>query len=496
MSNSHWAEEDDFSHLPTVDAEVMSAKQREAAALWKKHSRRQAVPHPEPEHTPEEVHHEQELVQHHELPPVEDLHPAHGHTHEPQWAEESYGQLPPETSRAEEHPADDALRQWARECFSEEFAEDDAEAQRHAAAAATMELGPQDVEAAAEAPAEEPADNTGDLQQARKRAWMLAIGVHVAVILILALIHTVPMGLPRAEIVAVSAVEKLEPEAWRKVTTAVPQAAPAAIQPMLATGVSDFAMPQVDFSSATNNLNLGTSMGSFGAGARGGVGGTVSFLGNKGSGKNIVFVVDVSGSMSATSKIGENDYISRFDLLKRELTKSIGQMKLGTQYQVLFFSDFAWPHDEVDSNDFRQLAAYEWSIRPGDPSPKIPRFKYITASAQSLRKSRDIIENATNPGGTNWGSGLLMALSASPRPDVIFFMTDGQTGDSSQWVNEVTQFNSRGRKTIIHTTAMMEPEAADDLADLARRNGGSFTVVMANGQVLKGDDFFKRRGGG
>ena len=42
---------------------------------------------------------------------------------------------------------------------------------------------------------------------------------------------------------------------------------------------------------------------------------------------------------------------------------------------------------------------------------------------------------------------------------------------------------------------MMEPDAADDLADLAARNRGKFTVVLANGQVMQGADFFKRRDG-
>jgi hypothetical protein len=38
---------------------------------------------------------------------------------------------------------------------------------------------------------------------------------------------------------------------------------------------------------------------------------------------------------------------------------------------------------------------------------------------------------------------------------------------------------------------MMEPAAAKELDELARRNGGKFTIIKADGKVTKGEDFFK-----
>ena len=51
-----------------------------------------------------------------------------------------------------------------------------------------------------------------------------------------------------------------------------------------------------------------------------------------------------------------------------------------------------------------------------------------------------------------------------------------------------------GKRATIHTTAMMEPAAARDLASLAEANGGKFTIIQADGSVMTGDEFFKQQG--
>jgi hypothetical protein len=233
----------------------------------------------------------------------------------------------------------------------------------------------------------------------------------------------------------------------------------------------------------------------FGVGIGNALGGSTNqfaayIAGMRESGLDVVFVVDVSGSMSASMNVSGNN-MSRFDLLKRELNKSISALASGTAYQVLFFSDFAWPHDTVDSNDMRALSNYEWKITATSRNVSIPRFSYLAANSTNINKSKKIIQESNNPGGTNWGSGLLMALKGSPRPEVIFFMTDGNRSDEQGWINAVSEENSRGKRTIIHTTALGTPDAAKDLAEIARRNGGKFTVVMADGKIVKGEDFLR-----
>ncbi len=336
-----------------------------------------------------------------------------------------------------------------------------------------------------------PADNAGELVEAKKRALLWAAGAHLALLLLLAIIQTVPPHQPLSEIIAISDSQTQQDPAWKKVAPPAPTAAGApSIQPILSLNTSTVALPKVDFSPTASELNVGSSFGSFGAGTQGSAGGNVSFMGNQGKGSHVIFVVDVSGSMSAVAEVN-GGVISRFDLLKQELIRSITKLRSNMHYQILYFSDFAWPHNEVDSTDARALERYAWNIGRGQKDARIPRFTYLQANPANIGKSKEIIEDSTNPGGTNWGAGLLMALNGSPKPDLIFFMTDGNRGDAQDWVSEVTAANGRGRRTVIHTTAMMEPDAARELNDLARRNGGKFTVVNADGSIVKSADFFK-----
>jgi hypothetical protein len=339
---------------------------------------------------------------------------------------------------------------------------------------------------------EEPADNSGEIQEAKKRAIYWAAGIHLGVLLLLALLTVRPPPRPVSEIVAISERERETQPAWKKIAPPNPTAQPARMTiPIVAAGVSQVVMPEVDVSLTTTELNVGSSFGQFGAGASGTGGGSVNFLGNQGSGNNIVFVVDVSGSMSATAEVN-GKIISRMDLLKQELAKAIGQLRANARYQIIYFSHFAWPHDEVDTNDPQALSRYEWDIRPGQTGVRIPTFRYLTATPANINRSKKIIADSTNPGGTNWGSGLLMALNGKPKPDTVFFMTDGNRFDASTWVEEVTAHNhGSGKPAIIHTTAMMSPTAADALDEMARKNGGKFTVVLGDGKVIKSSEFFK-----
>ncbi len=526
MPYSPHEDEEDFSFLPTVDS--VGQEGLDKAALWRRYKKGgpnaqtppplpqapppeeepqpQYIAETEPLHTPEETWAEEQLVQSHHLEVDPPLHLEHGHSHASEWAEETFRMLEEEQqSEAQPVPLPAAPVKRSTPPVSLRQAAPVVKITRMAPAAESefLEESPSTAQPAQPPPLptdeevpEVPADNSDDIRGAWKRAAIIAALAHLFVAAVLLLIKVVPMNILRPEIVAVAGVEEQETPAWQRVTSQ-PQtsAAPSMVAPIVASGASSVAMPQVDFSPSASELNLGSSFGSFGAGTAGGAGGSVSFMGNKASGKHIVFVVDVSGSMSGTSKTASGEYISRFDLLKKELIKSISQLKSGTAYEILYFSDFAWPHDEVDTNDFAALTKYEWKIRPGQTGVRIPQWKYLVAGPDTIRRSRKIIEDSNNPGGTNWGSGLLMALNGNPRPDVIFFMTDGNKSDALTWVQEVTNANSRGKRAVIHTTAMMEPDAADDLADLAARNRGKFTVVLANGQVMQGADFFKRRDG-
>ena len=239
-------------------------------------------------------------------------------------------------------------------------------------------------------------------------------------------------------------------------------------------------------------MGLGGAGGGFGAGI--GTGGKFTFLGQTAVGRRVVFVVDVSGSMSQPLK-GDGPRMTRFELLKKELIKAVRQVPYGTAYQVLYFSDFAWAHNQVDTRKGETYETYRWEIRSETyKEVKIPTFKYIQASPFSIQESVDLIQKADNPGLTNWGSGLLMALNANPKPDVIFFLTDGERQDENGWIDVVTAVNkSKLPMTVINTSVMAQVDAAREMDALAKRNNGTFSVVVGEGQVIKGPDFFKMK---
>jgi hypothetical protein len=327
----------------------------------------------------------------------------------------------------------------------------------------------------------------------------VAILVHAALALLLFTVYVVMPGPKSAEITAIAAptTEEQTPET-KKVVEQPPQPqvtqATTAARLMTAVGASSVPLPNIEFDTPTENVDLGTMIGSFDANFGGATMGTVSFMGNASQARRVVFAVDASLSMQSRGK-GNRKGITKFELMKEELDDSIRKLPEGTKYQILFFSAFAWPHDEIDAGNEREWEGYRWNVRKGADNPKIPDFKYRDGTRENIKESRDLLKDLKMTLGTNWGPPVLMALSIRPKPDVVFFMTDGTTGDPKGWIEMINKANRRGgKRATIHTTAMMEPDAAEDLNDLAEENNGDFTIINANGTITKGEDFFKKKG--
>jgi hypothetical protein len=332
-------------------------------------------------------------------------------------------------------------------------------------------------------------------------AAFLTLAIHAILLFLLAVVIVIVPQPGPSEITAViaptSAQESVE---TRKVAEQPPQQiaqSAASVSFLSAVSTSNIAMPSVEFDTSSEAVNLGTTMGSFdvGTGSRGF--GTISFMGNSGQGRRVVFAVDASRSMGSRGKGKAKGAptINKFDLMKQELDKSLSKLPQGSEYQVLFFSAFAWPHNEVDTNIQAQWEGYRWMLRQGEEKPEIPKTTYLKGTSEQIKKSREIVKNTQMTLGTQWGPPVLMALNLRPKPDIIFFMTDGTTANPQGWIDMINAANKKGgKKTTIHTTAMMEPDAARDLANLAEANGGKFTIIQSDGKVLTGDEFFKQQG--
>ncbi len=204
--------------------------------------------------------------------------------------------------------------------------------------------------------------------------------------------------------------------------------------PALAGGAGDSTV----FSSA------GAGGGAGGSGLEGGGGGgTAKFFGIEARGKRFVYICDHSGSM-------ESD---RLEALKRELTESINSLTSGSQFSIVFFS-----------SDAQSITGASWM----DAGPK---------GRDQVKK---LLRGVVAMGGTEPLPGFRLAFEMRPRPDAIYFMTDGQFGEGreEQVVGAIRAMNNSGtRPCPIHCIAFIEQSGEKILKMIARSSGGVYRYV-------------------
>jgi len=264
------------------------------------------------------------------------------------------------------------------------------------------------------------------------------------------------------------------------------------LQPrMLAQTPSDIALPEIPIKQRTktkvqrNSATLGAAgVGQgIGGGFGTGLGGGASFFGLKGIGSTIVFVVDLSASMSE----------KQLNLLKKELAKSIRSLPQGVHFQIICFAGPVWFFgDKVQKSSKTQTVVsggkkHVWPTRGGATgyyyaggAGKLPVGKYRVASMKEttqLAKQIEALNKNSRVWGTTWEWPLLMAMQM--KPELIYFMTDGAAGNMPQTVKKITALNNKQLpKATIHTIGMVSGGAGKSyLQQLAKQNGGQFKDV-------------------
>lgn len=198
----------------------------------------------------------------------------------------------------------------------------------------------------------------------------------------------------------------------------------------LETSVSD--MTGMD--GAGKSLGEGMDMGG-GAG-----GGAASFFGVEARGSRFAYIVDISGSMTGP----------KIETLRRELTGSLESLNEHASFFVVLYS-----HEPRIIGGKRQ---WERAIR---------RAKDFA--------QRDISAIAAG-GATNPLPAFEIVFDIRPRPDAIYFMTDGQFPDLV--AQEVARMNSSWiEPTPVHTISFVSREAEEQLRRIANSSGGTYTHV-------------------
>jgi hypothetical protein len=328
---------------------------------------------------------------------------------------------------------------------------------------------------------------------ARGAKWsslVIALLVHVGLLALLAFIVVQATTEPPPEFVVAAAEADQQPEMETKVYAMKNQPKPAA--PSRAANViasvtaANISVPTTDLVLENPGLGIGTGFGDgFGDGLGDGLGGGVAFFGNASNAKRVAFIIDVSRSLSDT----------QFGMIKKELKKSLNKLSGATQYQVLFFSGPAWFAEDVYNEKGRAVVSggkdYPWKTRsihdfyPTVGEEKLYTAKWKPANPANLKKSEKNIDDVERSLGTDWRWPLKLALKLKPKPDVVYFLTDGAVTGGDKMVEEILQFNRRGAgaAAVINTISMMQPKAAADLLEMAKKTRGTFTIVNPDGST-------------
>lgn len=174
-----------------------------------------------------------------------------------------------------------------------------------------------------------------------------------------------------------------------------------------------------------------------GSGGSGAGGGNLTFLGTRAKGKRFCIIADRSGSMSG----------KKVEFVKEEILETLSTMKSGMRIQLVFFHSRAQPFPRTD-----------W-LHPRRDRPDIEQW----------------LAGISGSGGTDPTPAFAFAFQLDPRPDLIFFMTDGQFG--SHVVQDVARRNSAGRRAVIHTISFVDRSAEKMLREIAEMSGGTYRHV-------------------
>ncbi|MFO0962463.1 MAG: VWA domain-containing protein [Phycisphaerales bacterium] len=219
--------------------------------------------------------------------------------------------------------------------------------------------------------------------------------------------------------------------------------------PGVGTGLADGGVEGFGVFGRAGGGGGGTGIGGAGSGAGGGSGGGLgggaggtSFFGVGGTGTRFAFIVDKSGSMGG----------GRLEEAKEELRKSVAGLPDYASVYVSFFDS---------------------------APPWIFSDKWERVRSSTLQKLARWLRDVGASGGTQPMGAFRQVFALDTRPDVIFFLSDGEIPEES--VGEIRRLNSRGKKVVIHAIAFGDEAGSARLRQVAAEADGEFREVKPRG---------------
>jgi hypothetical protein len=170
-----------------------------------------------------------------------------------------------------------------------------------------------------------------------------------------------------------------------------------------------------------------------------------TFFGVAASGKRFAYVCDISGSMDKPAGDGR---ARRIDVLKSELVTSLNGLADNAQYFICLFSDDAAILDD-------QVA-------------------WIDATGEGKQWASDRMKQVEAEGDTRPLRAFQVVLSLDPKPDAIYFMTDGEF--ERNYVREIARLNEQYHVPI-HCITFVSRKGERLMERIAEDSGGTYTHV-------------------
>lgn len=336
-------------------------------------------------------------------------------------------------------------------------------------------------------------------QQQKKQAVSSAIISILLLTLILLLLSLFLLPrIQKEEVVIVTysyeqQVEKKEKKVPKETVKKKPSPPSANISKVITSSVVsniNVPVPEVNVETPSFEFGAGDDFGSgWGSGSGGGGGGSASFFNTKMKADRVAYVIDYSASMRG----------KREQLMRTELARSVGELKGKIEYQLIFFAGPAWvAGDEIKGgkNDPTITSGdmdFQWitvggahGFKPKDEK-NLQKPKWLKASSSQIKKSTELIEETKLVWGTTWEPAIDMALRMNPKPNVIFFMTDGSCGGNMVQLGEEIGKKAKAAGVIINTVAMMEPKTKTAMLKMSDESGGTFTLIKEDGKPYDKD---------
>lgn len=244
-------------------------------------------------------------------------------------------------------------------------------------------------------------------------------------------------------------------------------------------------VPEVEVSTPSTDFGADADFGSGWGTGSGSGSGSASFFNTKTNAQRVAYIIDYSASMGG----------KREQLMRTELARSVGELKGRIEYQLIFFAGPVWVAGDKIKGGKNSMTVvtkgneeFDWistggahGFKPKDDK-KLQKPEWLKASSKQIKQSIKLIEESKLVYGTIWEPAIDMALRMSPKPDVIFFMTDGSCGGNMVETAERIGKKAKKQGVIINTVAMMQPQTRDAMLKMAEKSGGSFTLIKEDGK--------------